>query len=389
MMTTALMIQTVVPTPPRPPSLESHSSFHHLPASKMTVTGGIAASPVGSVVTAGQVVVDSSTGGSSVANRIHLVSRQWADDSQAVSAVSRQHLSSLSLMHHHQSSHHANSLTSSPTSSSSPPMSSSPSSSSSPSHLPHLLRSASPSYERIHSHRDHHQTKLSSSSDSTSISSAYSEESTTMTDEDDIVLDLSMPSRKRSYSPELSGSEDHNGSDDQRRIMRTSSSSSSGSAGANGAPGCNKPSYKKSLIKRYCKFCPTEHKCNTRICATNSSVIQAYEDVWNCSSLRGRKRAQLGKLDPSSWQTASTSLRCQLYVVSFLIGGLIGLPRYVPHSGASCRCTTRQVDLVSNFSVVITVCLASTTISIYLDTHTHTHSSHSTFLAPCQMCSSL
>ena len=79
-----------------------------------------------------------------------------------------------------------------------------------------------------------------------------------MTDEDDIVLDLSMPSRKRSYSPELSSSEENSGCEDQRRITRTSSSSSSGSAaasagGGGGPPGANKPSYKKTLIKRYCK----------------------------------------------------------------------------------------------------------------------------------------
>src|SRR5699024_6677677 len=185
-MTTTLMIQSVVPTPPRPPSLESHPSFHHLSASKMVTSGGGMASPVGSVAVAGQVVVDSATAASSPSNRIHLVSRQWADDSQAVSAA-RQHLAPLNIMH--TSSHHRpNSLSSSPTSSSStsPPMSSSPSSSSSPNHLPHLLRStSSPPYQRTHSH--HHQLKLSSSSDSTSISSAYSEESTTMTDEDDIV----------------------------------------------------------------------------------------------------------------------------------------------------------------------------------------------------------
>lgn len=273
-MTTALMIhKSVVPSaPPRPPSLESsHTSVHQLTQSKLTSGNSDSGSTVGSESVTGQVKVDSSTTvlGSSAANRIHLVSRQselaFGPDATSTMSTSSSNSSNSSMRQSHQlplsisSPRHSlpspNSSSSSSTSSSSPPMSStSPSSSNSPSHLPHLLRStSSPPFPPTRHSPSH--AKLSTSSDSTSISSTYSEESTTMTDEDDIVLDLSMPSRKRSYSPALSSSEENSGSEDQRRITRTSSSSSSGSAAAGGGPpGVNKPSYKKTLIKRYCKF---------------------------------------------------------------------------------------------------------------------------------------
>lgn len=265
-MTTALMIhKSVVPTgPPRPPSLESsHTSVHPLTQSKMSSGNSSSKSTVASEGVTGQVKVDSSTTvqGSSAANRIHLVSRQselaFGPDAtnstittSSSSSMRQSHLMPVNMNSPHHTLPSPNSSSSS-TSSSSPPMSST-----SPSHLPHLLRStSSPPYPPTRHSPSH--TKLSTSSDSTSISisSTYSEESTTMTDEDDIVLDLSMPSRKRSYSPALSSSEENSGSEDQRRITRTSSSSSSGSAAAGGGPpGANKPSYKKTLIKRYCKL---------------------------------------------------------------------------------------------------------------------------------------
>lgn len=272
MMTTALMIhKSVVPTaPPRPPSLESsHSSVHQMTQSKMNNGNSDAGNKVTSESASltGQVKVDSSTTvlASSAANRIHLVSRQsqlaFGPDATSTtsttssSSLRQPQLFPLSINSPRHSLTSPNSSSSSTTSSSSPPMSStSPSSSNSPSHLPHLLRSTSSPPFPPTRHTPSH-AKLSTSSDSTSNFSAYSEESTTMTDEDDIVLDLSMPSRKRSYSPALSSSEENSGCEDQRRITRTSSSSSSGSALAGGGPpGANKPSYKKTLIKRYCKF---------------------------------------------------------------------------------------------------------------------------------------
>ena len=365
-MTTALMIQS----PPNPSLVEpSHHSVYgsgsHLhPMHKMTnsmVSDGAGGVNL-AVVTSDSVVVDSSTTNS---NRIHLVSH-WEDHhhkhthnhhsitmTPSGASNSPLHLPPLAVLPHH---HHPSA--SSPTSSSSPQMSSSPSPSSfsaSPNHLPHLVRtspnvpsplgtspvSPRPQYQssplHLH-HRHHHQTKLLSvsSSDSTSISSAYSEESTILTDEDECIvpMDLSMPSRKRSYSPSDSSSGEENSSSsitsisstitpsiatttiitsattsgdhnhhrhnhnhhqnqlieespanqDQRRIVRTSSASSSSSSSGNSSnsgtgialPG--KPSYKKSLIKRYCK----SHYYNHHLYIVSHSIKPYQITIYLC-----------------------------------------------------------------------------------------------------------